>query len=655
MKNLPAFFLSLLLFFSIANAQQQKQRIAVLELEADGVSKNESVTLTNRLRSELVKTGSFIIIERGEMDEILKEQGFQLSGCTSDECVVEAGRLLNVRQIAAGSIGKVGALYTVAVRLIDVQSGEILKTVTEDCQCPIERVLTNSMRNAALKLSGRMGSGTGVAVLGEGSGDIYIKTSPSGADIYLDNIQTGKISPVTLQDVAAGKHFIKVVKGKFIGTKSVTVKANDIAVETITLESAKGGFKVYSTPPEAEIFIDGQSYGKTPKVIEQLSTGEHQLILKMKQYENFIKTVNVNFNQFSKINANMKELGNIRIQSNPTDANIIIDGKVYGRTPKTLHTFLSGKHSISIRKEGYVEHKSEIKVEAEKTTIVNAKLKKFAEIYLYSEPSTANVYLNGVNKGKTPLTLKLEPDKQIQIKLTKDFYTDWEKTIDLEEGTNERVGARLEKQRGNITLSRITKGATLRINGKEFKTDKKELSLPVGEYTLDISKPGFVSKSLSLDINSGKTITINESLKEKTISTALFRSLFIPGLGQSYQEKGTRSWIYSAAFIGSGIGSYFYTNKYNTTIDEYDEIRNSYLAASNDNEINTLRDQMDSKFDDIGSSEDIRNIFYITTGAIWLVNMFDVLILPSGWQKSVSVSSNISKDTFKAGLSLKLN
>ena len=87
------------------------------------------------------------------MDDILKEQGFQLSGCTSDECAVEAGRLLNVSHICAGSIGKVGALYTVSVRLIDVETGEILKTVTEDSRGSVENVLTSSMRNVALKLS----------------------------------------------------------------------------------------------------------------------------------------------------------------------------------------------------------------------------------------------------------------------------------------------------------------------------------------------------------------------------------------------------------------------------------------------------------------------------------------------------------------------
>jgi curli biogenesis system outer membrane secretion channel CsgG len=54
---------------------------------------NESITMTDRLRNELVNSGAFTVIERSKMDEILQEQGLQQTGCTSDECAVEIGKL----------------------------------------------------------------------------------------------------------------------------------------------------------------------------------------------------------------------------------------------------------------------------------------------------------------------------------------------------------------------------------------------------------------------------------------------------------------------------------------------------------------------------------------------------------------------------------
>ena len=580
MKKIPSFLL-LLALISMLNAQQKKLRIAVLELEPDGVGKKESVTLTNRLRSELVKTGVYTIIERGEMNEILKEQGFQMSGCTSDECAVDAGRLLNVSHIAAGSIGKVGALYTVALRLIDVESGEILKTITEDCQCPIEKVLTHSMRNAALKLSGKMSAGIGVAVLSEGSGDIFIKSNPSRADIYLDNIQTGKTSPVTLQDVAAGKHFIKVVKGEFIGTKSVTVKANEIVNEMIKLEKAKGGLKIYSNPPEAQIFIDGQSHGKTPKVINQLSIGEHQITLKSGNFADFSQTVKVVFNEFTK---------------------------------------------------------------------VNGKLKKLGSLYIKSKPTGAAIYINGDYKGRTPLSVKIVPDKTMDIKLTKDYYEDFKKTLIIKESKVEKLDAKLKKQRGTISLKGLTKGASITINNRKYKINKEELALPVGKYNFEISKPGYVDQSISLTVNSNQTQSIDAALKKKTTAGAVTRSIFIPGWGQGYQGKTARAWIYGLAFGGGLAGSIIYTGKYNTAIDDYNTIYEQYMDATEEDDILRLGKEMESAYDDINSSESMRNILYGVTAGIWLWNVIDAAFLPPAWKNRARLSAVPSKDGMMVGV-----
>ena len=49
--------------------------IAILDFNnTGGLSPQETVTLGNRLRSMLVKTNAFIVLERGQMDDILTEQ-----------------------------------------------------------------------------------------------------------------------------------------------------------------------------------------------------------------------------------------------------------------------------------------------------------------------------------------------------------------------------------------------------------------------------------------------------------------------------------------------------------------------------------------------------------------------------------------------------
>ena len=135
-------------------AQQKAKRIAILDLQGEGVSKSAAKTLTDRLRSKLVNTGVFHVLEREQMDEILGEQGFQQSGCVSDECLVEIGRLVGVEQMIGGSIGKIGQTYTLDLRIIDVQSGRILKTVSDDYRGDADGLL-GVLESAANKIAGK--------------------------------------------------------------------------------------------------------------------------------------------------------------------------------------------------------------------------------------------------------------------------------------------------------------------------------------------------------------------------------------------------------------------------------------------------------------------------------------------------------------------
>ena len=118
-----------------------------------GVPESYRIALSDRLRQELFKTGEFNVVERNAMESILSEQGFQLSDCTTDECAVEVGRLLGVERMLAGSLAKIGQTHTINIRIIDVQSGKITAAESVDCSCPIDEVLTSSLRDVAVLIA----------------------------------------------------------------------------------------------------------------------------------------------------------------------------------------------------------------------------------------------------------------------------------------------------------------------------------------------------------------------------------------------------------------------------------------------------------------------------------------------------------------------
>ena len=135
-------------------ARQAQVPIAVMEFEGRGISEIESGALTDRLRNELVRLGSYDVLERAMMVEILREQDFQMTGCISSECLVSMGRLLGSKFIVGGSYTKVGNVYIISARMVDVETGKITNVSDFDLEGSLTDVLNHAIPAVAAQVSG---------------------------------------------------------------------------------------------------------------------------------------------------------------------------------------------------------------------------------------------------------------------------------------------------------------------------------------------------------------------------------------------------------------------------------------------------------------------------------------------------------------------
>ena len=214
LKSIAIFLVGIFLH-SVSSAQTS---IAVIDFEGKGVTNVEASALTDRLRTELFNIGGYKVVERGMMEEILGELGYQQSGCTSDECIVEVGKHLGVEQMVGGSISKVGRTYSVSARIVSVETREIIKTATYDYRGEIDDLLTSGMRNVALKLTGQKDG----------------KTEPAQLSIISAKKPTDTVTTV------GGMDFIFVEGGTFqmgrVNRHSVTVSDYSISKTEVTFE-----------------------------------------------------------------------------------------------------------------------------------------------------------------------------------------------------------------------------------------------------------------------------------------------------------------------------------------------------------------------------------------------------------------------------------
>lgn len=147
--------LSLFLAASPTASQPKKPSCAVGQLQALRVDSMDVSILSEALTSSLLSTGKLRMLERSQMESILKEQGFQQSGaCDASECAVEIGKLLSVDHIVVGSVGHIGSSYVISMRMVDVGTGEIRTSSSRSVQGSIDQVLLQTIPDIAHELVG---------------------------------------------------------------------------------------------------------------------------------------------------------------------------------------------------------------------------------------------------------------------------------------------------------------------------------------------------------------------------------------------------------------------------------------------------------------------------------------------------------------------
>ncbi len=147
--------LYLFLYTSVAHSQiNTRIETAVLDFTESNLPSSDANILAERLRYELFQLNTFTLLERGLMNEILIEQSFQQTGCVSNECIVEVGKLIGVRQIITGSVNKIGGTYTISLKLIDIETSVILNSTIEDFSGEIDGLLQIGIPNIARKIAG---------------------------------------------------------------------------------------------------------------------------------------------------------------------------------------------------------------------------------------------------------------------------------------------------------------------------------------------------------------------------------------------------------------------------------------------------------------------------------------------------------------------
>jgi len=112
-------------------AETDKPIVTVLDFTVSQVSEKDAAILVDYFSGHLVSSGKFRVIDRTQRQIILSELKFSYDGCTDEDCQLEIGKLLAARYIFIGSLGKLGSRYILNMSLVEVETGETIKSVSD--------------------------------------------------------------------------------------------------------------------------------------------------------------------------------------------------------------------------------------------------------------------------------------------------------------------------------------------------------------------------------------------------------------------------------------------------------------------------------------------------------------------------------------------
>lgn len=291
------------------------------------------------------------------------------------------------------------------------------------------------------------------------------------------------------------------------------------------------------------------------------------------------------------------------LSSQPTGARIWLDGRELAMTsPTTLKDLSPGEHSVVLRQDDLMYRGSVDLKPGQQTELVAVLEKIEAEVVVISDPSGAEVLLQGRSAGRTPLTLKL-PLGQVTLELRKELRVTARRLVKVEGPQRMEVKVPLA-QVGIIAVASEPSGATVYLDGRSVGITPAELVVDPGLHKVRVERPGRDAVVRELTIKPGQNVQVTEALPlTKEMRDRLSKRRTFRGVGWTAIALGI-----AGILTGATLVTYGYANE--------DEASRDYLEAS-------VQSKMDAAYDRMERGRD-----FVTYGGV--VGGLSVALLTAG-------------------------
>jgi hypothetical protein len=372
---------------------------------------------------------------------------------------------------------------------------------------------------------------------------LSIQSQPDGAQITINHKARG-MTPLTITDLPAGSYLIHAKKeGCSDSFETVSLQPGINYNINLELLPQRGLLLIESEPEGAEVTSESASLGITPLLITNLRPGKHRVSVALPGFQK--KEIDITLKgrtpkkEFVTLVA---DSGTINIDSQPTGAEVLINGIARGNTPCKLDRIPGGEVKLEVRLSGYIPYLRDIALAAGEQQDVNLQLRPLpGNLSIVSIPSGARVYIENEFKKESPYILENAEPGNYRVRVELTGYTPIARDIEILKGISCTEEFRLTKNTGILSVITAPSGATILIDGRKkgitssSKTDtsavSKQLSneyVMAGEHTIEIVRKGYGPQKRKITIKQDQTTSLQIKLSRQ----------FIP----NYEVTTTRSY-----------------------------------------------------------------------------------------------------------------
>ena len=384
-------------------AQDPKLRIAVLEFNTKDVRLSEASIITERFRSGLDSSGYFQVMERIQMNQILKEKSFKQIDCASLECAIDIGPILSIKMIAVGALEKKDNSYNISVTILDVETGEIITTESQNCIGLISRVLEDSNQKLVEKTIAALQNKNILQI--KEMANLRLESEPNGAEIYINGVQQKGLTPKTFR-FPAGLYRMEVSKETFFAETTFTTTKYESTFIKLYLTNGIGGLDITLNPNKALLILDGREIGSAPLICNNLPAGEHLLTVDLVGYALHRQRLFIRPKQVRQVKINLLPACSLQVDCPLPGSIVFLDSFEIGVTPLIFNRAAPGKQLVTVTNPLGGSWSKKFDLVSKQCTRVNAELlHKKGLVTFISQPAGASIRMdNHLLVGETPLT-----------------------------------------------------------------------------------------------------------------------------------------------------------------------------------------------------------------------------------------------------------